>query len=98
MAPFKVSIKHAGKTHEVQLDTDLPTAVFKDAIYQVTGVPVDRMKVMAKGTVIKVYYQLMSMISTIHVWVNRMIPHGRKFPQRRCVCRAATLTIACSSQ
>jgi ubiquitin carboxyl-terminal hydrolase 14 len=53
MAPFKVSIKHAGKTHDVQLDTDLPTAAFKDAIYQVTGVPVDRMKVMAKGTVIK---------------------------------------------
>ncbi|KIL65371.1 hypothetical protein M378DRAFT_186464 [Amanita muscaria Koide BX008] len=53
MAPFKVTVKHAGKTHEVQLSTDLPPAAFKDAIYQVTGVPVDRMKVMAKGVVIK---------------------------------------------
>lgn len=53
MAPFKVTVKHAGKVHEVQLSTDLPPAAFKDAIYQVTGVPVDRMKVMAKGVVIK---------------------------------------------
>ncbi|KAF8622639.1 hypothetical protein AX15_006887 [Amanita polypyramis BW_CC] len=53
MAPFKVSIKHAGKTYDVLLDIDQPPAAFKDAIYQATGVPVDRMKVMAKGTVLK---------------------------------------------
>ncbi|TFK36546.1 hypothetical protein BDQ12DRAFT_633796 [Crucibulum laeve] len=53
MAPLAVHIKHAGKTHDVQLDPDLPPNVFKDAIYQVTGVSVDRMKVMVKGGVLK---------------------------------------------
>lgn len=54
MAPLPVQIKHAGKTHDVELDPDLPPNVFKDSIYQVTGVPVDRMKVMVKGGVLKV--------------------------------------------
>ena len=54
MAPLAVHIKHAGKTYDVQLDPDLPPNVFKEAIYQVTGVPVDRMKVMVKGGVLKV--------------------------------------------
>ncbi|KAI0744597.1 cysteine proteinase [Earliella scabrosa] len=53
MAPLAVKIKHAGKVHDVQLDPDLPPAVFKDAIYQVTGVPPDRMKVMIKGGMLK---------------------------------------------
>ncbi|KAG5338160.1 hypothetical protein C0989_008146, partial [Termitomyces sp. Mn162] len=46
MAPLAVHIKHAGKVHDLSLDPDLPPAVFKDAVYQATGVPVDRMKVM----------------------------------------------------
>lgn len=54
MAPLAVKIKHAGKVHDVQLDPDLPPAVFKDAVYQVTGVPPDRMKVMIKGGILKV--------------------------------------------
>lgn len=54
MAPIAVHIKHAGKIHDVQLDPDLPPVIFKDAIYQVTGVPVDRMKVMVKGGMLKV--------------------------------------------
>ncbi|KAG5641931.1 hypothetical protein DXG03_003957 [Asterophora parasitica] len=53
MAPLAVQIKHAGKAYDVQLDPDLPPAIFKDAVYQVTGVPVDRMKVMVKGGVLK---------------------------------------------
>ncbi|KAE9403389.1 cysteine proteinase [Gymnopus androsaceus JB14] len=53
MAPISVNIKHAGKTHSVQLDTDLPPAAFKESIYNVTGIPVDRMKVMVKGGVLK---------------------------------------------
>ncbi|KAF8999843.1 hypothetical protein BDQ17DRAFT_1391450 [Cyathus striatus] len=53
MAPLQVHIKHAGKTHDVQLDPDLPANAFKENIYQVTGVPVDRMKVMVKGGVLK---------------------------------------------
>ncbi|CCM05924.1 uncharacterized protein FIBRA_08162 [Fibroporia radiculosa] len=53
MAPLAVKIKHAGKVHDVQLNLDQPPAVFKDAIYQVTGVPPDRMKVMIKGGTLK---------------------------------------------
>ncbi|KAI0076894.1 cysteine proteinase [Panus rudis PR-1116 ss-1] len=53
MAPLNVHIKHAGKVHDVQLDPELPPAVFKDAIYQVTGVPSERMKVMIKGGMLK---------------------------------------------
>ncbi|EGO03001.1 hypothetical protein SERLA73DRAFT_176488 [Serpula lacrymans var. lacrymans S7.3] len=53
MAPFEVHIKHAGKVHDLQLDPDLPASIFKDAVYQVTGVPPDRMKVMIKGGVLK---------------------------------------------
>ncbi|OCH92576.1 cysteine proteinase [Obba rivulosa] len=53
MAPIAVKIKHAGRVHDVQLDPDQPPAVFKEAVYQVTGVPPDRMKVMIKGGVLK---------------------------------------------
>ncbi len=56
MAPLAVHIKHAGKVHDVQLDTNLPPGVFKDAIYQVTGVPPERMKVMIKGGILKVLH------------------------------------------
>jgi hypothetical protein len=56
MAPISVQIKHAGKLSEVQLDQDLPPNAFKEAIYQATGVPVDRMKVMVKGGVLKVCF------------------------------------------
>ena len=54
MSPLAVHIKQAGKVYDLQLDPDLPPTVFKDAIYQVTGVPPDRMKVMVKGGVLKV--------------------------------------------
>ncbi|KAF9074412.1 hypothetical protein BDP27DRAFT_1317042 [Rhodocollybia butyracea] len=53
MAPISVNIKNAGKTHAVQLDTDLPPAAFKEQVYNATGIPVDRMKVMVKGGVLK---------------------------------------------
>ncbi|KAF9235909.1 hypothetical protein BU15DRAFT_77515 [Melanogaster broomeanus] len=53
MAPLAVHIKHSGKTYDVQLDPTLPPAVFKDAVYQLTGVPPDRMKVMIKGGTLK---------------------------------------------
>ncbi|KAK7688677.1 hypothetical protein QCA50_008215 [Cerrena zonata] len=53
MAPLSVHIKHAGKVYDVQLQTDQPPTVFKDAIYQVTGVPPERMKVMIKGGMLK---------------------------------------------
>jgi ubiquitin carboxyl-terminal hydrolase 14 len=56
---ISVHIKHAGKVHDVELNPDLPPSAFKDAIYRVTGVPPDRMKVMVKGGVLKVRRQPM---------------------------------------
>jgi ubiquitin carboxyl-terminal hydrolase 14 len=54
MAPLAVHVKHAGKSLPLQLDPDQPPSVFKQAVYQATGVPPDRMKVMVKGGVLKV--------------------------------------------
>ena len=54
MSPLTVHVKHGGKTHDVQLDPDRPASVFKEAVYQVTGVPLERMKVMIKGGILKV--------------------------------------------
>lgn len=53
MAPVAVHIKHAGKTHDITIDTDRPPIAFKENIYQKTGVPIDRMKVMVKGGILK---------------------------------------------
>ncbi|KAF8745444.1 Cysteine proteinase, partial [Rhizoctonia solani] len=53
MSAFTVHIKHGGKQQSLQLDPEQPPSVFKEAIYQVTGVPVDRMKVMIKGALLK---------------------------------------------
>ncbi|KIJ64270.1 hypothetical protein HYDPIDRAFT_90832 [Hydnomerulius pinastri MD-312] len=55
MAPLAVHVKHAGKVLDVELNPDLAPSVFKEAVYQVTGVPPDRMKVMIKGGVLKVH-------------------------------------------
>ncbi|GAA5863401.1 hypothetical protein JCM8547_006970 [Rhodosporidiobolus lusitaniae] len=54
MAPFALSLKHAGKTY--QLDAFDPSAgagVFKEQIYNLTGVPVDKVKVPVKGGMLK---------------------------------------------
>lgn len=54
MAPFKVHIKHAGNKYDLELDPDKPPLAFKEAVYRSTGVPIDRMKIMVKGGVLKV--------------------------------------------
>lgn len=55
MPTMKVKIKHAGKTHEdLELNTDAPPTAFKQLVYERTGVPLDRMKIMVKGGVLKV--------------------------------------------
>jgi ubiquitin carboxyl-terminal hydrolase 14 len=54
MDSISVTIKHTGgKTHSLTLDPSEAPRVFKEAIYQSTGIPVDQMKVMTKGAVIK---------------------------------------------
>ncbi|OCB92222.1 cysteine proteinase [Sanghuangporus baumii] len=54
MPALKVKVKHNGKVHDdILLRTDAPPAVFKQSIYERTGVPVDRMKVMVKGGMLR---------------------------------------------
>ena len=53
MASIPVTIKHSGKSYPLALDASQPPRVFKETIYQSTGVPVDRMKVMIKGGTLK---------------------------------------------
>lgn len=53
MASIPVTIKHCGKPYNLSLDASKPPGVFKETIYQSTGVPVNQMKVMIKGTVLK---------------------------------------------
>lgn len=50
---FTVAIKHGGKAYDVQLDPTQSPRIFKENIYAVTGIPVDRMKVMIKGGMLK---------------------------------------------
>ena len=53
MVTLNVHIKHAGKIYDLPLNTEAPGAIFKESIYQVTGIPTERMKVMVKGGVLK---------------------------------------------
>lgn len=48
-----IKVKHNGKLHDIDLDTAQPATAFKQAIYEKTGVPSDRMKVMVKGGMLK---------------------------------------------
>ncbi|KAG8950994.1 deubiquitinating enzyme [Tulasnella sp. 424] len=51
---MKVSIKHSGKVYEdLELDPTKPGSAFKQTIYEKTGVPTERMKVMIKGGMLK---------------------------------------------
>jgi ubiquitin carboxyl-terminal hydrolase 14 len=56
MTKLDTSIKHSGKVHKLVLDTDAPPVVFKQSIQDLTGVPIERMKVMIKGGVLKVIF------------------------------------------
>ncbi|KAH7103506.1 cysteine proteinase [Auriculariales sp. MPI-PUGE-AT-0066] len=53
MTVLDVSIKHSGKSYPIALDTSKPAVAFKQSIFEATGVPVERMKVMVKGGMLK---------------------------------------------
>ncbi|TNY17430.1 hypothetical protein DMC30DRAFT_419798 [Rhodotorula diobovata] len=54
MAPFALSLKHAGKTYTLDaFDPSQSALAFKDQIYHLTGVPVDKVKVPVKGGMLK---------------------------------------------
>ncbi|KAL9932478.1 hypothetical protein V8E36_008595 [Tilletia maclaganii] len=48
-----VKVKHNGKVHEVVLDPSQPAPVFKQALYEKTGVPPERQKMVVKGGMLK---------------------------------------------
>ncbi|KAJ9118118.1 hypothetical protein QFC22_004019 [Naganishia vaughanmartiniae] len=49
----QVDIKHAGKAYKLDVDPSRSATDLKEAIYQVTGVPADRMKVMIASKLLK---------------------------------------------
>jgi len=53
MPEIPVNIKHAGRVYPLKVNTDAPATDFKQAVYEATGVPVDRVKIMVKGGVLK---------------------------------------------
>jgi hypothetical protein len=96
MAPLKVHIKHAGKKHDLELDPEKPPVAFKEAVYQLTGVPVDRMKVMVKGGVLKVCrnYWKLTWRWSFYMVLTRMIQTGKKLGQRKYVLSLSTTPTA----
>ena len=69
MPKLDVSVKNAGKSYKVVLDTDAPAAAFKQIVSDATGVPIDRMKVMIKGGILKV-----RPMSMLHVCYTHYCP------------------------
>lgn len=47
--PITVSIKNAGKVHEIQLEDDATGLDFKQTIQEITQIPVERQKILVKG-------------------------------------------------
>lgn len=55
MAPFSLTLKHAGKAYPLpDFDPSNSALAFKDQIYHLTGVPADKVKVPVKGGMLKV--------------------------------------------
>ncbi|KAE8209628.1 hypothetical protein CF327_g6414 [Tilletia walkeri] len=48
-----VKVKHNGKVHELALDPSQPATVFKQSLYEKTGVPPERQKMVVKGGMLK---------------------------------------------
>ena len=84
MPSYNVQVKHGGKTHKLLLSTDAPPTAFKQTVYESTGVPMDRMKVMIKGGMLKVSILSRSTSTTAHM-VDRMMAIGVKSHPRRFV-------------
>ncbi|KAK6202396.1 uncharacterized protein RJT21DRAFT_118415 [Scheffersomyces amazonensis] len=49
MSSFKVSIKNAGKTYEINLEAHDTGKVFKQQVYELTKIPPERQKILIKG-------------------------------------------------
>ncbi|CAO1614662.1 unnamed protein product [Parajaminaea phylloscopi] len=53
MSAISIKVKHNRDLHEIPVDPSQPASEFKNAIYQKTGVPPERQKVMVKGGMLK---------------------------------------------
>lgn len=53
MPAVNIKIKHDRNVHEVAVDTSQPATAFKQTIFNTTGVPPERQKVMVKGGLLK---------------------------------------------
>lgn len=53
MVLISIVIKWAGKKYDVELDINQPAGVFKEKLYELTGVSPDRQKVLIKGGMLK---------------------------------------------
>ncbi|CCE78235.1 Piso0_000853 [Millerozyma farinosa CBS 7064] len=49
MGSFKLTIKHAGKPHEIELDESDTGLAFKEKIRELTNIPPERQKILIKG-------------------------------------------------
>ncbi|KAK0545027.1 deubiquitinating enzyme [Tilletia horrida] len=52
-AQVNVKVKHNGKLHEVVLDPSQSATIFKQTLYEKTGVPPERQKMVVKGGMLK---------------------------------------------
>ncbi|KAI9635502.1 CNG04540-like protein [Dioszegia hungarica] len=50
---MRVQVKHTGNLYAINVDVSRSATDFKQAIYQATGVPIERMKIMLKGGMLK---------------------------------------------
>lgn len=55
---LELKIKHAGKTYDVTVDMGAPGAAFKQQIFELTGVDPSKVKVVVKGGMLKVRFEL----------------------------------------
>jgi ubiquitin carboxyl-terminal hydrolase 14 len=62
-----VSVNHAGTVYDIELDETRPGWAFKQTIHERTGIPVDRLKVIVKGGLVKVS-RLLSSIQLTHTF------------------------------
>eukprot|EP00128_Syssomonas_multiformis_P017684 Colp12_sorted_trinity150504_noHs@24170 len=53
MSVYKVAVKWGKQKYDVELDVSEPPLVFKSQLFALTGVPVERQKIMVKGGILK---------------------------------------------
>lgn len=79
---------HTLVQHDVSLDPSGAATAFKEAIYQVTGVPLDRQKVMIKGGMLKVSVLIFPLLtSSLNLLLTLPLPGRQRHVQGGCPTR-----------